>query len=336
MLLFHFLAKRVMKAIVCESFDHPSLLTLTEQPDPELADHQVLIDVAATGLGYVDALTVSGLYQIKPPLPFVPGNEIAGTILATGSQVVHLKPGDRVLAMPSQGGLAERISVSADRCHKISDRLDFAAAASFLVNYCTAYHGLITCGEISASDTVLVLGASGGVGMAAIDLAKSQGAFVIAAASTEEKQAAALTAGADLSIDYSQPAWRDALKQQLAGRPLTVVYDPVGGDFADPALRSLAPSGRYLVVGFASGKIPSIAANLTLLKQIRVIGVNWGGFIGIHPEASEPVIQSLLNMTTEGKLNPIAGHRFALEQAGEAMTTMLERRAIGKVVITQE
>lgn len=162
-----------MKAIICQSFDHPSNLTLSETEAPALADHEVLIDIAATGLGYVDALTVSGLYQIKPPLPFIPGNEIAGTVIEVGAFVQTLKVGDRVLAMPSNGGLAEQISLSASRCLVIPDHLSFSAAASFLVNYCTAHHGLVTCGALTASDTVLILGASGGVGVAAIDVAKA-------------------------------------------------------------------------------------------------------------------------------------------------------------------
>jgi len=324
-----------MKAIVCTSFDHPRNLKMSEYDEPVVGSHQVLVQVASTGLGYVDALTVSGLYQIRPPLPFIPGNEVAGTVIEVGSEVTRLSPGDRVLAMPSQGGLAEKISVSADRCHKIADHFSFESAASFLVNYCTAYHGLMTCGNLTAADTVLILGASGGVGMAAIDLAKSQGAFVVAAASTAEKLGAAIAVGADLGVDYSQKDWRDDLKTQLSGRTLTVVYDPVGGDYADPALRSLAPSGRYLVVGFASGTIPQFAANLTLLKQVSIIGVNWGGYIGLHPEASQPVVEALLGMIEAETLAPAAGQCFSLSEAGEAMTAMLERRAIGKVVINQ-
>ena len=325
-----------MKAIICQSFDHPSKLTLSETEAPALAEHEVLIDVAATGLGYVDALTVSGLYQIKPPLPFIPGNEIAGTVIAVGSDVQTLKVGDRVLAMPSNGGLAEHISLSASRCLVIPDHLSFPAAASFLVNYCTAHHGLVTCGALTASDTVLILGASGGVGVAAIDVAKSHGAHVIAAASTPEKVQAAITAGADEGLLYSAADWRDQLKTLLAGRALTVVYDPVGGDFADPALRSLSPGGRYLVIGFASGSIPKFAANLTLLKQISIVGVNWGGHIMIHPEASQPVIDHLLSRIQTRQLNPEAGQCFALADAGLAMTAMLDRQAIGKIVITQE
>ena len=325
-----------MKAIVCETFDHPKQLMVQEVAAPNLGENDVLIDIAATGLGYVDALMVSGLYQIKPNLPFIPGSEIAGTVVGTGSAVKSLKPGDRVLAMPSRGGLAEQVAVPEAACFEIPQQLSFEAAAAFLVNYCTAYHGLIHCGALAESETVLILGASGGVGVAAIDLAKSLGSRVIAAVSSQEKLGAALRAGADTGILYSEPSWRDDLKAALNGAPLDVVYDPVGGDYADPALRSLAPGGRYLVVGFASGAIPQFAANLALLKQISIIGVNWGAHVAINPQISQKVTQDLLTRISDHRLRPEAGQCFTLSQTGAAMTQMLDRKAIGKVVITQE
>lgn len=325
-----------LKAIVCETFDHPSQLTVQEVEAPSLSEHDVLLDVAATGLGYVDALMVSGLYQIKPNLPFIPGNEIAGTVIQIGSAVKSLSPGDRVLAMLSRGGLAEQVAVPETACLPIPQQLSFQAAASFLVNYCTAHHGLIHCGALAEGETILILGASGGVGMAAIDLAKNLGSRVIAAVSSQEKLSAALSVGADIGILYSEDSWRDDLKAALSGAPLNVVYDPVGGDYADPALRSLAPGGRYLVVGFASGTIPQFAANLALLKQISIIGVNWGAHIAIHPQVSQRVTQDLLTRISEDRLRPEAGQCFTLSEAGVAMTQMLDRKAIGKVVITQE
>ena len=325
-----------MKAIVCENFAPPIHLSTQTVPEPTLGPDQIMIDIKATGLGYVDALMVAGLYQIKPPLPFIPGNEIAGVICEVGTDVTQFNVGDRVLAMPSRGGLAEKIAVRADTCIPIPDRASFEAAAAFLVNYCTAYHGLITLGQVKAGESVLILGASGGVGTAAIDLAKSEGAFVIAAASSEAKLDMARRQGADLLINYSESDWRDTLKKAMDGRPLNLVYDPVGGDFAEAGLRSLAPGGRFLVVGFATGTIPKLPANLTLLKQVSVIGVNWGGHIAIHPEASAPVVNELVDRIDRSTINPLTGQHYSLDETGKAMTAMLERQAIGKTIIRQE
>lgn len=322
-----------MRAIVCTEFESPDKLVVTDVADPVPGDEDVLIEIKATGLGYVDALTVAGLYQIKPPLPFTPGNEIAGVITEVGAKVKHLRKGQRVLAMPSQGGLAEQIAIHENRCLAIPEVLSFEAAASFLVNYCTAYHGLDYCGNLKAGERVLILGAAGGVGVAAIDVAKAMGATVIAAASTEEKRKACLALGADEVLDYTQDNWRDTLKTLLKGEPLDVVYDPVGGDFAEPALRSLGAGGRFLVVGFATGAIPKVPLNLTLLKRCSIVGVNWGGHIAANPTASKPVTTRLLEWIAARKLNPEAGEIFTLDEAGIAMMKMLNREAIGKIVI---
>ena len=322
-----------MRAIVCESYTSPAHLKVHETDAPEPARDEVLLNVAATGLGYVDALTVAGLYQIKPTLPFIPGNEIAGVVERTGADVRHLQAGQRVLAMPSSGGLAEKACLPADRCTPIPDTLSFDAAASFVVNYCTAYHGLTHCGKLATGETILILGGSGGVGLAAIDTAKAMGATVIAAASTGAKRNACLDAGADHAIDYTGDNWRGAVQEALAGRSLDLVYDPVGGNYAEPALRSLGPGGRFLVVGFASGDIPRIPINLVLLKRCSIVGVNWGGHNAANPSASGMVLDTLLQWIAEGKITPTAGESFALEDAGVAMMKMLDRQAIGKVVI---
>ena len=322
-----------MRAIVCTEFNSPDKLTVTEVADPVPGEGEVLIEIKATGLGYVDALTVAGLYQIKPKLPFTPGNEIAGVIADVGDKVKHLRKGQRVLAMPSQGGLAEKIAIHENRCLAIPEVLSFEAAASFLVNYCTAFHGLNYCGNVKSGERVLVLGAAGGVGVAAIDVAKAMGATVIAAASSEEKRQACLALGADAVVDYTQENWRDSLKEILAGEPLDVVYDPVGGEFAEPALRSLGADGRFLVVGFATGEIPKVPLNLALLKRCSIIGVNWGGHIAANPSASKPVTTTLLEWIASRKLNPEAGEMFSLDNAGSAMMKMLNREAIGKIVI---
>ena len=322
-----------MRAIVCESFASPSELVIHELDQPVPAPDQVLLRVEATGLGYVDALTVAGLYQIRPKLPFVPGNEIAGVIEQAGEEVRHLRQGQRVLATPSQGGLAEYVVLDEGRCTPIPDALDFDAAASFLVNYCTAWHGFNYCGHLKEKETVLVLGGSGGVGTAAIDVARGMGARVIAAASTPSKRQACLDAGAEAAIDYTQENWRDELKAVLDGHPLDVVYDPVGGEFAEPALRSLGPDGRFLVVGFAAGDIPRVPINLLLLKRCSMVGVNWGGHITANPSVAKEVITTLLEWISAGRLKPAAGEAFPLEKTGEAMMKMLERQAVGKIVI---
>lgn len=322
-----------MRAVVCETFDSPAKLRVHEVPEPEPAAGEVRLAVQATGLGYVDALTVAGQYQIKPRLPFIPGNEIAGVVDALGDGVTTLSTGQRVLAMPSHGGLAEKVCLPAAACTPVPDNLSAEAAASFLINYCTAWHGLVDCGCLRPGETVLVLGASGGVGVAAIDVARAAGATVIAAASTPAKREACLALGAHRVVDYSTDNWRDALRDVLTGRGLDVVYDPVGGAWSEPALRSLAPGGRFLVVGFASGDIARIPLNLPLLKRISIIGVNWGGSVAANPGESARVVGALLARIQKGELNPKAGESFLLEEAGSAMMKMLERKAIGKVVI---
>jgi len=321
-----------MRAIICKEFANPETLKVTEIPKPEPNDNQVLLRVESTGLGYVDALTVSGQYQVKPSLPFIPGNELSGIIDNIGGQVRHLRVGQRVLASTS-GGLAEYAIVEEHRCTPIPDSLSHDAAAGFLVNYCSAFDGFNYCGNLRADETVLILGASGGVGIAAVDIAKAMGASVIAAASTKKKRDTCLSAGADHVIDYSKEDWRKTLKKILTGKPLHLVYDPVGGDFAEPALRSLSPDGRYLVVGFASGNIPQFPANLMLLKRCSVVGVNWGGHIAESPSSSREVLTTLLEWVTEGRINPVSSDTFGLDDAGKAMMKMLNRKAIGKIVI---
>ena len=321
-----------MRAIICEEFASPETLKISEVTQPEPKGNEVLVRVESAGLGYVDALTVAGRYQIKPKLPFIPGNELSGVVEKTGTDVRHLRPGQRILAS-SSGGLAEFTLVEEERCTPIPDSLSHEAAAGFLVNYCTAYHGFNYCGKLQEKETVLILGASGGVGIAAIDVAKAMGARVIAAASTEAKRDACLKAGANQVLDYSRDNWRDELRRILDGTPLNLVYDPVGGDFAEPALRSLSADGRYLVVGFAGGDIPRFPINLMLLKRCSVIGVNWGGHIAENPSISKEVLTTLLEWVVEEKISPSSSDTFGLDDAGEAMMKMLNRQAIGKIVI---
>ncbi len=323
-----------MRAILCQEFDSPKKLKIHEVDEPVPGKTDVIVKIEAAGLGFVDALTVAGLYQNKPPLPFIPGNEIAGVVEQTGENVKHIRVGQRILATPSNGGLAEKICLPENACTPIPDILSSEAAAGFLVNYCTAYHGLTYCGKLKDRETILILGAGGGVGIAAIDVAKAMGAHVIAAASSKKKRDACLEAGADQVVNYSLKNWRDDLKKVLGGKSLDLVYDPVGGDYSEPALRSLSPGGRFLVVGFASGNIARIPLNLTLLKRCSIIGVNWGGFIAANQGKSRPVLTALLEWIASGKLAPSAGESFPLAKTGTAMMKMLERKSVGKIVIS--
>ena len=326
--------RSLMRAVICKKFDTPEKLQISTIEDPIPTEKEVLINVKATGLGYVDALTVAGLYQVKPELPFIPGNEIAGVVEKTGEGVKHLRVGQRVIATPSQGGLAEKVCISQNQCTVIPQNMDYSAAASFQVNCCTAYHGLNYCGNLQAKESILILGAAGGVGIAAIEIAKAMDATVIAAASTKKKRDAALAWGADFAIDYTAENWRAQLKEALNGKPLDVVYDPVGGDFSEPALRSLGPDGRFLVVGFATGEIAKVPLNLVLLKRCKIVGVNWGAFIGANPTQARPVLTKLLEWIAAKKLKPSPGECFSLENTGSAMMKMLNRKAVGKLVIT--
>ncbi len=322
-----------MRAIVCNEYGTPGALAVSEVEKPSPAANQVLIRVCATGIGFVDALTVAGLYQIKPALPFIPGTELAGVVEQVGEGVTHLKIGQRVAALGGYGGLAEYASVQARQAVAIPDHLDFIGAASFLINYCTAFHGLSHCANMQPGETLLVLGASGGVGMAAIDVARAMGATIVAAASTEAKRAACIAAGAHHAVDYLQDNWRQSLKELLADSNLNVVYDPVGGKYSEPALRSLSPEGRFLVVGFASGNIPKIPINLALLKRCSISGVNWGAHMAEHPDDATRVINQLVGWIEQGEIHPEAGKIYSLEETGDAMMAMLNREAIGKVVI---
>lgn len=323
-----------MRAIVCQKFAPPESLEVIEVDDPVPQDGEVLINIKATGLGFVDALTVAGEYQIKPPLPFIPGNEISGVVEETGPKAKHLRVGQRILAMPSRGGLAEKVCIPESACFTIPEVLSHEAAASFLVNYCTASHGLDYCGNLKPGETVLILGAAGGVGAAAIDVAKSLKAEVIAAASTQKKRDACIELGADHVIDYSKKNWRNDVESMLDGKPLNIVYDPVGGNYSEPALRSLGAGGRFLVVGFASGKIASVPLNLPLLKRCNILGINWGAFVAANEKVSRPVVTKLIQKIAGRTLKPHPGETFPLEDAGVAMTKMLNRETIGKIVIT--
>ena len=322
-----------MRAIRCVNYGEPSTLAIEELPDPVPGPGEVLVAVEAAGLGYVDALFVRGTYQVKLPLPFVPGSEFAGTIEAVGEGLPGELIGNRVMALSSRGALTEKLVLPALLCSTIPDEMSAEAAAGFLVSYCTALYGFESCGKLQPGETVLVLGAAGGVGMAAIDVAKAMGAKVIAAASSPEKRAAAKAHGADEVLDYSDPEWRKALDALTEKRGVNVIYDPVGGAYSETAFRCLAPGGRHLVVGFANGEIPKLPLNLALLKRASLVGVDWGGEIRANPKANIPLMKKLTEWVVEGKIHPEPTATFPLEKAGEVLQGLLERKSIGKPVI---
>ncbi|MFZ3033218.1 MAG: NADPH:quinone oxidoreductase family protein [Parvibaculum sp.] len=322
-----------MRAIRCVNYGEPSELRAENLEEPVPGPGQILLDVEAAGLGYVDALLVRGTYQVKMPLPFVPGSEVAGVIEAVGEGVSSDLIGSRVMALSPRGALAEKVAIPAAVCSTIPDEMSAEAAAGFIVSYCTALYGLENCGHLQPGETVLVLGAAGGVGMAAIDVAKAMGARVIAAASTAEKRDAAKAHGADMVLDYSDPDWRKALDALVKKRGVNLVYDPVGGAYSETAFRCLAPGGRHLVVGFANGEIPKLPLNLALLKRASLVGVDWGGEIRANPKANGPLLHKLCDWVAAGKIHPEPTASFPLEDAGDVLQRLLERKMIGKPVI---
>ncbi|GAK46034.1 alcohol dehydrogenase [Tepidicaulis marinus] len=325
-----------MKAILCHDYAPPEKLRFEDVPDPAAKDGQAIIAIKAAGVGFVDGLLVQGLYQVKIPLPFIPGTEFSGIVESVGAGVKDLKPGDRVLGSAMGGACAEKIAVPAASCVPIPDNLDFAPAAGIIISYCTALYGLRACANAKGGETLLVLGAAGGVGSAAIQLAKAMGLSVIAAASSEEKRNTARTLGADHTVDYTKEDWRSDLKELTGGKGVDLVYDPVGGPISEAALRSLAPGGRHLVVGFAAGDIPRIPLNLPLLKRCSVVGVDWGGFARAEPQNAAPFMRDLMAMIAKGKLKPEGFALYPMAEAGRALSDIAARKALGKVVLTND
>lgn len=305
---------------------------LVEAPDPEPQAGEVLIKIAACGVGYVDALVALGRYQVKPPLPHTPGQEIAGRVLAVGAGTEGIEIGDRVMAAV-RGGFAERATAPAAVVRKIPDRMAFAQAAGFHINYVTALHGLDDRAALKAGETVLVLGAAGGLGAAAVQVARLMGARVVAAASTEEKRAFCRHLGADEVLDTEVEGWRDRLKAACGGRGPDVVFDPVCGPLFQPAFRSLSWRGRHLVLGFVGGPIPSLPANLPLMKGAALVGVDVRQFLLFEPELGRAHLDRLLGWAAEGRLSPPVGRTFALEDFAEALTFALSGQGLGKTVL---
>ncbi|SFF30133.1 NADPH:quinone oxidoreductase family protein [Paracidovorax wautersii] len=322
-----------MHAWLCTDPTGVDALTWTEQPTPSPRAGEVLIEIKAASLNFPDLLIVQNKYQIKPPLPFVPGSEYAGVVLAVGEGVTHLQPGQNVACLSGTGGFATHVLAPAALCMPLPDGFSHVDAAAFIMIYATSHHALIDRAQLQAGETVLVLGAAGGVGTAAIQIAKARGARVIAAASTEEKCALCLSIGADAVINYAQENLREAIKALTDGRGPDVIYDPVGGEYTEPAFRSIAWRGRYLVVGFASGPIPSLPLNLPLLKGASLVGVFWGDFAKREPKANAAMMQELAHWYAEGKVKPVIDRTMPMSQLKAAYEHMGSRGVIGKLVM---
>ncbi len=322
-----------MKAIQCVEWGTPERLVLADIALPEPGVGEVRVRVEAAGVNFPDALIVQKKYQVQPPLPFVPGTEVAGTVDAVGSNVKHLKPGDRVGAFVGLGGFAEFVCAPAAMVAPLPPGVSTEAAAAFTLTYATSHHALFDRGQLKAGETLAVLGAGGGVGIAAVELGKIAGAQVIAVASSEDKLAAARAHGADATINYGSEDLREALKAATAGKGADVIYDPVGGRHTEAALRSLAWRGRLLVVGFADGNIPQIPANLLLIKGASAVGVFWGEFARREPQANHAMLNELFGWLVQGKLRPHISQTYALADTPRALEALLTRRVVGKLVI---
>lgn len=322
-----------MKALLCKTHGLPETLVVEDVADLEPAAGEVVIGVKAASVNFPDTLIIQNLYQFKPELPFSPGGECAGVVLKVGEGVTSVKPGDSVIAFTGWGAFAEQVRADAGVVIPMPPGVDYNVAASFVMTYGTSYHALKDRGGLQQGETLLVLGASGGVGLAAVEIGKALGARVIAAASTDEKLAVCKAHGADELINYSSENLRERLKSLTDGKGVDVIYDPVGGPFTEQALRSSAWRGRLLVVGFANGEIPRIPLNLTLLKGCSINGVFWGDFVKREPQNNIADLTTLFGWMLEGKLKPRISGSYPLERGGEAIQALMERRVSGKVVI---
>ncbi|HET8730201.1 MAG TPA: NADPH:quinone oxidoreductase family protein [Moraxellaceae bacterium] len=322
-----------MKAVLCKQHGLPETLVVEDVPSPVPGAGQVLVSVKACGVNFPDTLIIQNLYQFKPPLPFSPGGELSGIVKAVGEGVKQLQVGQPVLAFTGWGGFAEEVVAQAKQVVPLPPGLDMAVAAAFMMTYGTSFHALKDRAQLQAGETLLVLGAAGGVGLAAIELGKKMGARVIAAASSAEKLEVCRQHGADMLVNYEQEDLRERIKALTEGKGVDVVYDPVGGAHTEPALRSMAWKGRYLVVGFAAGDIPKIPLNLPLLKGCAIMGVFWGDFAAREPQANLANGMQLFQWLLQGELKPHISQRFPLEKAGEALRALMERKVTGKIVL---
>jgi NADPH:quinone reductase len=323
----------MMKAVLCKELGLPEKLVVENVPSPKPGKGEVLVSVKACGVNFPDTLIIQGKYQFKPELPFSPGGEVAGVVKEVGAGVTSPKPGDRVIAFNTWGGFAEEIVVEAVRTVRMPDHMDFVPASAFVLTYGTSYHALKDRAQLKAGETMLVLGASGGVGIAAIQLGKAMGARVIAAASSDQKLAVCKESGADELINYGQDDLRAKIKAITAGKGVDVVYDPVGGPYSEPALRDMAWNGRFLVVGFAAGEIPKVPLNLALLKGCSIVGVFCGAFTRNESEKNLRNNEDLMRLYLEGKVKPHIHATYPLERAAEALNEVMYKRVSGKVVL---
>ena len=326
---------------MCKEFGPVESHVIEDIPEPEAGDGQVVVDIKATGISFPDVLIVQGLYQFKPPFPFSPGSEIAGIVSSVGNGVTKFKEGDRVMGNIGSGGLVEKGAFFETQLMSLPESMDFKIAAGFSLNYGTTIHGLKQRAELKPNESILILGAGGGLGITAIHVAKAMGAKVIAAVSSEDKLELCKKEGADEGILYLREMDRDAQKKfsseikEISGGGVEVIYDIVGGDYSEPALRAIKRHGRYLVVGFTAG-IPKMPLNLTLLKECQIIGVFWGQFAGLDREVNAENFKELFQMHAEGKIKPFISETFPLERAGEAIKTLADRKVLGKVVVSME
>lgn len=323
-----------MRAVLCEAYGSIDDLVMQEVPSPPLQPDHLKVRVVAAGVNFPDVLIAEGKYQAKPDLPFSPGSEASGTVVEVGAGVEGFAPGDTVIVTTLWGCFAEEVVAPASRVMHRPDTMDEITAAGFAITYGTSYHALVQRAAIQPGETLLVLGASGGVGLAAVQLGKVFGARVIAAASSEEKLALAREHGAAEGINYSLDGYRDRIKELTDGRGVDVIYDPVGGALFEPSLRSLAWGGRHLVVGFASGEIPKVPANLTLLKGCSVVGVFWGYFHRNQNALSVENFRHLFALHAEGRIKPLISTTYPLERTRDALTALSTRQVTGKVVVT--
>ncbi len=322
-----------MRALVCRQYGPPDSLRIEACDDPVAAAGQILIDVEAAGINFPDVLIIAGQYQVKTPTPFVPGNEAAGVVAAVGDGVAHFSVGDKVIVNSLGGAFAEKCVADENKSMHLPEGMSFEQGAGFTVTYGTSYHALRQRAELEAGETVLVLGAAGGVGITAVEIAKAMGARVIAAASSDEKLAFAKDAGADELVNYSTQPLKETVKSLTGGNGADVVYDPVGGELADQAFRATAWHGRYLVVGFASGDIPQFSANIALLKEASIVGVWWGTWAMKNPKLQIQNMQELAVMIQAGQLTPRVTESYALHDFRAAFAAITERRARGKVIL---
>jgi NADPH2:quinone reductase len=322
-----------MKAILCTRYGGPDDLELQDLPDPAPGTGEVVVAVKSAALNFFDTLIIAGKYQVKPPFPFSPASEFAGVVERVGAGVTGLAPGDRVLGYGAFGAAREKVAIGAQRVVKIPDALDFDRAAGITVIYGTTLHALQDRARLKAGETIAVLGASGGTGLAAIEIGKLMGARVIACASSDDKLDFARQRGADEGINYAKDDLKEALRRVTGGKGVDVIYDPVGGPYAEPALRAIAWGGRFLVIGFAAGEIPKIPLNLPLLKGCDIVGVFWGAFIERDPKGHQANMAELVRWAAEGRISAHVHGVFPLAETPAALKAIADRKVMGKVIL---